>query len=310
MDELMTTSNKNPFMSAEQASEFMLALQNVMRQRDSDLRTLGHGKTLHALAEVCGYTNWHSMKSAFDAPQKIDPSQQAKNNIPASLLVSVKLTPTTSFEVVMNPPGVNLVSGSIKMRSDLGPNGYRSDSIKRFTKVLFLTFCWYKMNKAYFYSNTEVMTGILSLRATCKIIQESRDFVAANDVCEAAHSDLSDFIFHLPGMTQELLEALTVKDSQHIANIPQIVAEQFGYLTMALSNRVDDENSRVHEIPLSVNELKVVAKAFRPEIRHKFVSGAAEVVTGRISESIEKAWDKENDSRRKNILWPDNTRGI
>lgn len=54
------------FNSVDQATAFVQAQQHTLQRRNEDLRTLGHSKALHALAESLGYSNWHAMKHALD----------------------------------------------------------------------------------------------------------------------------------------------------------------------------------------------------------------------------------------------------
>lgn len=55
-------SFKHLFNSAAQASAFMSKLRDVLTERNDDLRTTGHSKALHALAEVADYSSWQSME--------------------------------------------------------------------------------------------------------------------------------------------------------------------------------------------------------------------------------------------------------
>lgn len=55
------------FTSVEQATAFTESQRTTLQRRNEDLRTLGQGKALHALAETLGYSNWHAMKHALDA---------------------------------------------------------------------------------------------------------------------------------------------------------------------------------------------------------------------------------------------------
>lgn len=50
-------SFKHLFNSAAQASAFMSKLRDVLTERNDDLRTTGHSKALHALAEVADYSS-------------------------------------------------------------------------------------------------------------------------------------------------------------------------------------------------------------------------------------------------------------
>ena len=57
---------KNLFQSAAQASEFVSAFRDTLTARNDDLRTTGHSKALHALAEAVGLDSWHNMKHILD----------------------------------------------------------------------------------------------------------------------------------------------------------------------------------------------------------------------------------------------------
>lgn len=62
---MSTTTFTTLFHSPQQASSFTAALRDTLTRRNEDLRTLGHSKALHAMAEASGFNNWHSMEASL-----------------------------------------------------------------------------------------------------------------------------------------------------------------------------------------------------------------------------------------------------